>query len=485
MHHVAESLAHFIFFCFAPQTSKSHIHTVMDPIKRKMWAGLAQGALSLAAHMDGTAFPYKPLQDGEIRLAHFSRVGNQLHCRLEHVSQSIPDYHALSYVWRWRPRGGQNYEMKSLYINGKKVRIPANLADFIDTITQLWTPVPPFWVDAICINQNNFAEKNTQVRRMLETYKGASHIIVWLGKHDESSKTCVENIKRWHNLVLQFTHRHPGWEEMKAPARGWLYEIGVLDSTNNRLVDREAWTDFASFFETRQWWQRVWTAQEYCIPKAEKTFLCGDSAISHQCLCDAVFLADLIMGSTDDAEFLSLPMHLATATENLRQMYHTPAPEPPSLYERWNGCRFERTPIWLHEALSASRFRRATDPRDKVFAILGFLEEPWSQDPLLSIDYALDVREVFTNAALYLLKSSRTLDFLGFVLPPSDQTGASMYPSWVPDWNDLGVAANGILSLPAIILDVPGATPVGVSLKPTFFVEGCCSIISLGVVVSS
>ena len=180
---------------------------------------------------------------------------------------------------------------------------------------------------------------------MLETYKGASHIIVWLGKHDESSKTCVENMKRWHNLVLQFTHRHPGWEETKAPAREWLCEIGVLDSTNNRLVDREAWTYFAGFFEIRQWWQRVWTAQEYCIPKAEKTFLCGDSVISHQCLCDAVFLADLIMGSTDDAEFLSLPMHLAAATENLRKMYHTPAPEPPSLYERRNGCRFERTPI--------------------------------------------------------------------------------------------------------------------------------------------
>ena len=49
---------------------------------------------------------------------------------------------------------------RSPNINGKKVRIPANLADFIDTITQLWTPVPPFWVDAICISQNNFAEKN-------------------------------------------------------------------------------------------------------------------------------------------------------------------------------------------------------------------------------------------------------------------------------------------------------------------------------------
>jgi len=50
--------------------------------------------------------------------------------------------------------------METLYINGKKVRIPTNLADFIDTTTQLWTSVPPFWVDAICISQNNFAEKN-------------------------------------------------------------------------------------------------------------------------------------------------------------------------------------------------------------------------------------------------------------------------------------------------------------------------------------
>jgi hypothetical protein len=38
-----------------------------------------------------------------------------------------------------------------------------------------------FWVDALCIDQNNIPEKNSQVSKMKEIYEGAKKIVVWLG----------------------------------------------------------------------------------------------------------------------------------------------------------------------------------------------------------------------------------------------------------------------------------------------------------------
>ncbi len=111
---------------------------------------------------DSNAFDYQSLRDeGSFRLARFFRTGSELRCQLEHVSMSQkPEYHALSYVWRWRP---QSYDSESInkdlevtkpiFVDGKKVEVGANLTDFIDTITQLWDSVPPFWIDALCINQ--------------------------------------------------------------------------------------------------------------------------------------------------------------------------------------------------------------------------------------------------------------------------------------------------------------------------------------------
>ena len=43
-----------------------------------------------------------------------------------------------------------------------------------------------FWIDAICIDQRNVAEKTEQVSRMEETYRNATTIAAWLGKPPDS-----------------------------------------------------------------------------------------------------------------------------------------------------------------------------------------------------------------------------------------------------------------------------------------------------------
>jgi hypothetical protein len=62
------------------------------------------------------------------------------------ISQ-MPEYNALSYVWHGQPQvvDSENRDAnatRTVFIDNFDVQVSANLADFIDTITQLWTPVP-------------------------------------------------------------------------------------------------------------------------------------------------------------------------------------------------------------------------------------------------------------------------------------------------------------------------------------------------------
>ncbi len=278
---------------------------------------------------------------------------------------------------------------------------------------------------------------------MGEIYNNASRIIIWLGKHDDKSRGCINNMWKWYDLVLDFTARYPTWEEMSRASQDWLYEVGILDP-NGQLANREAWIDF-THFKSRQWWQRVWTIQEY-LPEVDKLFLCGDSTFTHHCLYEAFFLVKLILGSdAQDDEFLSDATNAVIATENLRRNHNDADPNLAS------------SPNSLYNLLFSCRFRSATDPRDKVFALMGLLGQNLRNDPLLSINYSLPTSTVFTNVAEHMLCKTRCLTWLGAVLPPN--ANSQVCPSWVPDWSD---TRSEIMNLPDRIEYIPGVTPNGV-----------------------
>ena len=53
----------------------------------------------------------------------------------------------------------------------------------------------PYWVDALCINQNVNEEKNIQVMMMGDIYSNCSMCIAWIGKEDDSTKAAFELLK--------------------------------------------------------------------------------------------------------------------------------------------------------------------------------------------------------------------------------------------------------------------------------------------------
>ena len=83
----------------------------------------------------------------------------------------------------------------------------------------------------------------------------------------------------------------------------------------------------------------------------------------------------------------------------------------------------------LRELLWDTRYRRATDPRDNIYSLLGLMGDPMSN--LLQPDYSKSVSEVYANSTLYLITQNSSLDIIcGQQIHGRRQD----LPSWVPDY---------------------------------------------------
>lgn len=94
-------------------------------------------------------------------------------------------YDALSYVW------GTDDPTKQIFLDGRALMIRPNLFDFLSSVgrKQLGRPI---WTDAICIDQNNLAEKSAQVAMMGSIYEKSTCTRIWLGEPDLATRFFLE-----------------------------------------------------------------------------------------------------------------------------------------------------------------------------------------------------------------------------------------------------------------------------------------------------
>jgi hypothetical protein len=97
----------------------------------------------------------------------------------------------------------------------------------------------------------------------------------------------------------------------------------------------------------------------------------------------------------------------------------------------------------LLNLLSQFRPRLASDPRDKLYALLGV--SLGDDDPLVKPDYSKGTMKVFWDATRSIIKDhesfSGKLQVLQWAVPHSKELG---WPSWVPDWRITDISDVGI-----------------------------------------
>ena len=142
-------------------------------------------------------------------------------------------------------------------IDGHAFNVTANLHDALKILRpSLGSEVEPMWIDAICINQQDIAERNHQVRQMGKLYMKAGRVITWLGQADEDSDRAMEYLASFSGARSR----------PKTPPQNEALGIAIA-----RLM-------------SRAYWNRVWIVQEVAFGSSHSYIACGKRIIEWECV---------------------------------------------------------------------------------------------------------------------------------------------------------------------------------------------------------
>lgn len=317
---------------------------------------------------------------------------DDINCTLQTISlHDHEPYKALSYVW-----GGLNIT-KGIILNGQPFQVTINLESALRHLRRLNRRT--MWIDAICINQLDLEERASQVRFMRNIYQHATETIVWLGDETLQSKS-----------AFQFIHRYVS--EAREDRDGHLENLEqLMDIINGNPSAYQSIEYFGSDILMRPWWTRAWVLQEAAVSKC-LTLQCGD----------------------DEIEWPSFQT-FATGLSSVIDMSWIQVSSMPMLEDisRITAMRMvvsEGYPLPLSHLMAWNRWRRATDPRDQVFSLIGLSTD--SQDSILQPDYSTSNQptDVFHQLVKHCI-TMRSLD----IICMSRGTDKPGWPSWLPDWD--------------------------------------------------
>jgi hypothetical protein len=329
-------------------------------------------------------------------------------CHIEHFRLSdAPPYQALSYAW------GKS-TTKSMFLNRHKINIrrnlwkalwhlrymgfhshdsqsdPSNQSDLSlhsqESEQASKGSITWFWVDALCIDQQNVAERNHQVRVMGKIYRMAKEVFVWLG--------CVEDVCQAE--VREEDEQIDGESIYEA-----LCDIKRLSQDPNHgpklinnLTQGIAISGFAGLLRGVAYWRRMWIVQE--IGLASKITLFFDEVSTSWESFQA--FRDLLDSHGMHYE-LARYSRFAHDIEAFRKC------QACVLDSHRRATRRNGLADWIESCQDCN----CHDPKDKVYGLLGLANDCQDESRnVLEIDYSRSLFEVYSDVIDFYQATKRS-----------------------------------------------------------------------------
>jgi len=320
-------------------------------------------------------------------------------------------FEALSYVW-----GDAKIRQKIECVEGE-FSITANLYQALHHLRQP-NSARLIWADAICINQDDIEERNQQVQLMRGIYSRASRVVVWLGLEDgEDVNAAITLMKTIYVACSEHAERIDADLTTLAIAYQGLNGVTLdqLESLGDHCTPKHprSWLALRKFF-ARPWFTRVWCIQEIALARDSIVLVGGHSISWNMVGVTACWLTSQMSESDFDG-----PSHL----------------DDIDYYNAY--CMFDdsdRDELDLLQTLAKYRDFESTDPKDKVYGLLGLVQTS-NGKPMVDIEYKKSLREVYLDVALMAIKSSGNLAVLSYVKHGEIDEHEVDIPSWVPRWD--------------------------------------------------
>jgi len=250
---------------------------------------------------------------------------------------------------------------------------------------------------------------------MRDIFSKARIVRAWLGPADEHTARGIRFLQAAVKEAVRSNN------ELSAKLITWI------NKSISSGVSNSGWASLSAILQ-RPWWTRVWVLQEVAVAN-QVWVVCGNKGTN---LKDFVAIEDVIFATiihrTNGAASIS-----AFDERAERQAMVSVGNAFSTLYEFSNAIvKMEPSPEFYTYLQKFRRFQ-STDPRDKIYALLGVT--PNRARPEISAfspDYGIESSELYTKVASYYLHEQNMLEILHDCQGPN---AMQELPSWAPDWS--------------------------------------------------
>jgi hypothetical protein len=230
-----------------------------------------------------------------------------------------------------------------------------------------------YWIDQICVNQDDISERNHQVGLMKDIYSRAAKVLVWLGGS--------ENIENEAAAADFFRRREMDYSYMLAGAPS-----GVLNICN------------------RSYWKRMWVVQEIMLAQH----------VEIRVGIESFLFDDLIWGvdyetrvwSTGDKKTIHLNLG---GDEYRRALQQSGARKLVWTKDVLKMHHAERQQVTLRMLITLCSEQECSDIRDKIFGLFSLLTQTRETEDVFHADYSTTSWEVY-SLALQIAGAQESLD---------------------------------------------------------------------------
>lgn len=370
-----------------------------------------------------------------------------VHCSMRVVSlEDAPEFRALSYVW------GDPEPRQQIHVDNQILTVNPNL---FDALRRLRMRYPQWadrnlviWIDALCIDQRNTAERGHQVTMMKRIYESCIEVIIWLGDIDRERAPSTDVVASDEEYRAPTREPHVAgcqcqdadWERSAdlswsgIPTRASWMALSVL---NRMLVLKRceelqpcrlfmnldemiAFRYFMKYLLNNLWFTRIWVVQEFVLaPKVSVSIgsilmpmnlLFGGAVI--WCMHSTRMCCPMLSKKLLEFEPVINTLQALCSIRHLSQ------------------SAFEFDFFTLRPNLIG---KRATLDHDLVYGLLGLIDSESSA--LVIPAYDRSVEEVYTEFSRGYFQSSKSNDyqlFAAFAFASAKSRYPNL-PSWVID----------------------------------------------------
>ena len=425
----------------------------------------------MASPTSSPYYSYNILPEGHIRLlkidpagdpAKLSRFDEDLRVSLTSVAlSSAPKYVALSYTWGDASPFDANESLiftkiqrcYPIYCADKLLLVTRNLRDalkrfqYIERLKHLdekskFVLKPGFgdmlqsqglavaqwyWIDSLCINQNDVQERSSQVGLMGNIYRQAHCTIVWLGEEDKYTRHAAR-------AMLRLTEQYKALGR-NVDVQNLLPPMDNAHSQSNTLEDAELISLMSLL--ARNWFRRLWVIQETFLSKNVTVFI-GLITMS----LDNFYVAGKYFNQKRAMTSLSRRLFaLKESDPNVESIWTEAVLTAPNRLSVMaavrHNIRYGDVFPDLLQILLITRVCEVSDERDRIYALIAIVEGLQSHGkPNIVPDYTLTPRDVFLHATCTIIQSQNDLLPLLWSSAKSLRSTQDL-PSWCPDYSAL------------------------------------------------